>query len=475
MRRAFNGLYCFFAKNATSYAMINLSDLRPVPLGSEAAYRYLWNPNDFNGTAVRALTAGGHARKSAGHRKGRRGPVNWWPSATNPATWGGQAEMEAALGAEAGPVTPAEAEAAFHLEFAMRHYGGASNPTVPQTVANIYTQYFNMSFLAPDGINTFGDHYFGNEIRNLVGAFLAAVEAGTRPSSLVQAAAQLLSFADSNLPYVSNLFLNQVIPTAALIAPGQQSAFYSAHVVAQTALYYCHLQAFMYTALGADAWVAGDNASALGNVTLALNAMDELLMYLREGEGQGIWRGVFQFDRWTWVTGSRSVLARLSFSILGLHGAPPGPDPYTDYAIMAFEQSQPNDPLGIAGRSFPFSTFNQSEVALDVAVRVFCQDDAPAPYGSGAAGNCSTTWVGVTFSGPSANIVLFTAPHPLRTPFTPPDIHYTLDGTSPTISSPAYTGTPIVVTANTTLTARAFESGTGTPLAFNNVADIIQK
>jgi hypothetical protein len=44
MRRAFNGLYCFFAKNATSYAMINLSDLRPAPLGSEAAYRYLRNP-----------------------------------------------------------------------------------------------------------------------------------------------------------------------------------------------------------------------------------------------------------------------------------------------------------------------------------------------------------------------------------------------------------------------------------------------
>ncbi len=47
-QRIFEQLNPYVQRNATKYFMLNLSDLRPYPLGSYLISRYLWNPEVTN-------------------------------------------------------------------------------------------------------------------------------------------------------------------------------------------------------------------------------------------------------------------------------------------------------------------------------------------------------------------------------------------------------------------------------------------
>ena len=49
--RMFANVWEFWSRNATAYGMINLSDLKFVPLTAEAVFRYEWSPAAFNASA----------------------------------------------------------------------------------------------------------------------------------------------------------------------------------------------------------------------------------------------------------------------------------------------------------------------------------------------------------------------------------------------------------------------------------------
>ncbi len=176
------------------------------------------------------------------------------------------------------------------------------------------------------------------------------------------------------------------------------------------------------------------------------------------------------------------------FHLSGRHNAPAPANPYPDYAFMAYECA-PNDPSGCA--TFPLATWNAS-IAWDVVVRVVCAGSNEgrslvrggagggkgqpralrAPAAAAAAGpTCATTWVGVQYAGaPSTLVQLFVVPHASRAPVA---IHYTLDGSEPSPASPLYVA-PIDVAGNATLAARAFDVASGTGLAQQSVALIVQ-
>lgn len=50
-RRMYDQIGNFVKKNATSFFMLNLSDLRPVPLGTLAAMNFAWNANTYMNTS----------------------------------------------------------------------------------------------------------------------------------------------------------------------------------------------------------------------------------------------------------------------------------------------------------------------------------------------------------------------------------------------------------------------------------------
>lgn len=285
------------------YGMINLSDLKYVPLTAEAVYRYMYDPASFNASSacLRASIAGG-APPAARDAAGRRGHVGAWPVA--------RPGQHGCTDADFGRVTPAQAQDAFILEFATRHFGAAAGATAAQ----LYSQYFNISYMASavPGQATKADHYLGSQLRHLVSAFPGG------GASLRSAADECAAVAAANLAFVAQLYNGGVVPlAAALPAHTPASRFFNAHLLAQGAIHYFHLAAFSSTAAAAYAHLGGDGAAAAANVTLALAAMDGLLAVLRTAEGSGAWRGSYAADGWTWCWGSRQALAGLLASLEG--------------------------------------------------------------------------------------------------------------------------------------------------------------
>jgi hypothetical protein len=476
---AFRYMWEMVARNATRIGVINVSDMRHIPITMEGVFRYLWNPAAFNATAAgcpSTATANAAAASSStpsnGHVTGPRGPVGFWPVPLD----GSTCDLR---------VTPEAAMSAFLLEFATRHYGGAANASVPQAVADLHAAYFNLPYLTLSF--PMGDHFFGTSLRGLLEPFQADVDGDRHDPSLAGAAGQLLGWAAGNLPPLRALFLDTVLPLAPSIPPGTPSAFYASHVVAQIAIHYQHALAFESLGQAATAWAHGaaGPGAVLENATSALAALDACLDYLREGEGEGVWRGMYQTETWTFIVGTRARIASLvaALSGNGATAAAPPADVYADYDMYSVYECPAHDPSRCM--TFPLASFNAS-VAWDVVVRTVCATGAdvelarrgkPAASAAAAAaalslsGGCSTTPAGVTFYGGGASIALFTPVSPLRgLSFPTPVIRYTLDGSAVTPSSPAYTGAPIVITSNTTVRAQAFDGASGSPLAFETSA-----
>ena len=317
--RIFANAWQFYARNATAYGMINLSDLKFVPLTGEAVFRYLWSPESFNASArcvaATRAAAGGGARDGAG----QRGPIGAWPLP--------RAGVAGCTAADFGRVTPDAAAAAFLAEFSERHYGPAAGPAA----ADLYARYFNISYmaLAVAGTATKADHYLGSRLGKLATAFLQ------EDPSLRDAAAECKGVADGNLDYVGALYLGGVVPFVASLPAGTpQRRFAESHIGAQAAIHYYHLAAFRAAAAGAFAHIAKDSGAALANATAALGAMDALLAALRVAEGTGAWHGSYAADGWTWVWGSRQILNALVAKLAGKSLATAPANPYPDYAIV---------------------------------------------------------------------------------------------------------------------------------------------
>ena len=345
----------------------------------------MWSPAAFKTTstsACRGTNAVSDFARSGGRRAGRRGPVGFWPI---PA-----AGVNGCTAADFGAVTPAEAETKFILDFATRYYGGA-NASVPAAVADVYGRYFNISYMSIDTVCTsvptcnLGDHYLGTTLRGLTGPFDDAVTAGVRPAALAKTAQPLIDFADANLPYLEDLFTNRVLPLQPYIPSGQPAGVYASHVVMQAAVHYYHVLAFQATAAGALAYLAGDDATAASNVSAAVAAFDAMLGYMRAGEGEGVWRGVYAKDAWTWCWGTRAGLVHLLFHLRGQHITAAPPSVYPDYDFMGYECT-PNDATKC--NSFPYKTFNASVEGLSQET---CRDAEHTQMGLAAALNAAET------------------------------------------------------------------------------------
>lgn len=453
-RRIFARIWEFLVRAATAYGMINSSDSKFVPITFEAVYRYMYSPQSFNASSSCYDLPPPEAR-SAGRRVGRRGPVGWWP-------------MPRAGCKETGSVTPQQAQDAFLLEFATRHYSRPENATaLPAAAANIYGRYFNISYQSSDNGNDVGDHYLGTTLRNLIAPFEAAVDAGNRPASLGTTAQGLATFAAQNLPFVSQLFAD-ASALQPYIAPGAASTFYAGHVMAQVGISYYHLLAFQATSAAAFAYLDGNTAGTVGNLTQAVDAFNSLLAVLRTAEGTGAWRGVYRADGWTWMWGSRAQLVHLLAHVQGQHQVVAPNNPYPDYAFMTYECGA-NTLTGCP--SFPFSParYNAS-FTWDAMPRVTCASDVPGSPVPGSKA-CSTTFAGITFSGASAQVGMFAAPLPQRAPLV---IRYTLDGSLPSPTNGLVYSQFITVTGNTTVTAQSFDAATNAALLVPSVVYVVK-
>ena len=455
--RIFANVWQFFSRQATAYGMINLSDLKFVPLTAEAVFRYMWSPSSFNSSsscsARSAAVPGAPAGGSRDPATGRRSHVGAWPIA--------RPGHRSCTEADFGGVTPQEAQDKFILEFSSRHYGAAG-----AAAAQVYGSYFNISYMASavPGAATKADHYLGGQLRSLVGAFSAG------GAKLKSAADECAAVAAGNLPFVSAVWAGaQALGSGGALPAGAATRFYEAHMLAQTGIHFAHVSAFQSTAAAAYAHLAGDNVAAAANVSLALGAMDGLLATLRVAEGVGAWHGSYAADGWTWCWGSRQSLASLLATLTGKVLPPVRSNPYPDYAFMTYELAQANDPL--AAPTFPLSAFNGS-IAFDAVPRFACAGDIPPASGGGApSAACTTTWVGANITA-AADVGLFVAHYSgPGARASSRSIHYTTDGSEPTTSSPSYSG-PFQLGASCTVRSRSFDDASGAPVGPESAATV---
>ena len=431
LARIFRNIWEFWVRGATSYGMINLSDMKQVPITAEAVFRYLWNPADFNNTLA--------------------------------------------------PVTPDAAATAFYNEWSIRHYGATAGPAV----AALWGRYFALPYMAKDDCSTdcdnFGDHFLGDSLLGTVTAFQTEMDSPSAVNAaiLASAAAFLNAFGAPVAPILALLWAdtNAVAATVAASAGADGARLFAGHSLLQTAVHHFHVQAFLSVAAGAAAWARGDSAAAVTNVTAALASLDAILAALRAGES-GVWSGVYEVESWTWCVGSRANLAHLVATLSRLDSAAPPSWVYPDYAMMTYEcggEYGANSPNLCA--TFPLATFDAS-VAFDIFVRTACALDVPVgavprstSSSSSAFSKCESTFTGATIHGRAgAQIALFVVPNVKREggPFT---IRFTLDGSPVTHNADAFT-IPFFVTSNTTIRAQSFDS-TGTALGvpiFSKVA-----
>jgi hypothetical protein len=453
---AFENMWLMLQRNATAMGMINLSDMKQIPLTAEGVYRYLWNPAAFNASYAGCPSQPASISvesPSASRRQGPRSSVGFWP-------------MPSSLDPDTGSVscllttTPEIAQVNYIFEFTARHYSSPANATVSRDIAEIHALYFGSPYMSlpfPQG-----DHFFGTSLRGVLGPFQTAVNSKTFDPAIGRDAAPLLGFADQNLKSLEILFLDRVLILQPFVPAGGPSSMYASHVVAQISIHYYHTVAFRALGNAAVAWSLGSVDEAAANATAALAAIDTCLDYLRLGEGNGIWRGMYAAETWTWVIGTRGQIAVLAASIQGL-SHPAGPqDVYADNAMMQYECSGHTKNACL---SFPLSVFNAS-IAWDVMVRITCANEGPS---------CSTTVVGITYSGNSALIELITPLNPMRgSSFPTPVIRFTVDGTPVTPASPIYSG-PFTYSAGTLpIRAQAFDAVLGTPYLAENIATMTQ-
>lgn len=426
--------------------MINLSDLKYVPLTAEAVFRYMWSPSSFNASSSCLLASA--AAPNAGQRDslGRRGHLGVFTIA--------RPGVNGCTDADFGNVTPQEAQDAYVLEFSNRHYGATSGPTA----ATLYGEYFNISYITA----TLADHYLGSRLRDLIKAI------PTSGSTAV--ATECANVSAINLPLVTSIY-NGVASLKPQLS-GSPARFFSSHLSAQVAIHFGHLEAFAYGSAAAFAHLEGDAAGTIGNTTLALAALDTLLASLREAEGTGTWHGSYAADGWTWIWGSRQLLASLLATLQGKVVPSPLDNPYPDYEIMTYELDNANDP--IKSPTFPFSNFNAS-IAFDVVPRFACAGDIPpsSSYSTALtdaeAASCTSTWVGATLTAPS-QVGLFIAPYTgPGARINPFSIRYTIDGSAPTSTSDKYMGT-FLLSSNATVRSRCFDDASGVPLGSGSSA-----
>lgn len=323
---------------------------------------------------------------------------------------------------------------------------------------------------ATPGVATKADHYLGGELRKLTSAFEAAAEKHDNKSAALRAVAQeVAAVAAANLPFVSSLYLDGVLPLAAAVPAGGPSRFYAAHLTAQTAIHYGHLLAFSKLSAAALAWGAGDAAATSAGVAAALAAVDDMRSTLRAAEGDGTWSGSYAADGWTWIWGSRACIAHLQATLAGKVFPSIPSSPYPDYAFMTYETAHANDP--VATPTFPFSTFNAS-LAWDIVPRFACAGDIPSSAAAVGASDCSSTWVGVTLkAGAAAEVGFFTAAYTGSGARAPHSVRYTTDGSPVTAASTKYTA-PFSVRAPATVRARSFDDATDAPLGVESAADV---
>jgi hypothetical protein len=245
----------FVRAGATDFLLVNVSDVRPVPLSTDCVMRWGWNADPY---------------------LGQTDEVN----------------MDRML-----------------VEWSRRQFGDGIGPEV----AGIYRDYFTMPYM--DGSSRKGEHWIHRCLRRLVTKVHPLISAG-KPldPEVLGMAAEWLPFSSENRKAVQLLWGKAEALTSRI--PADRRDFYQSHVLVQIQIHLQSLASLQAACKAALAYQEEERPVAIEHASEALAACDRLQTAMRKAE-YGKWAAWYAGERFIDLQRTRLVLLDLLAALQG--------------------------------------------------------------------------------------------------------------------------------------------------------------
>lgn len=312
-------------------------------------------------------------------------------------------------GAAIGTTSPNASATAYVTEFCQQYYG-LPDASSAAAAAALWSRYWHV----PHIVNGLGDdHMSRNGIQRVAVPLAADVRNTGKPTAAtVSLALAALATINSSLAVWPPL-LEDVTAFGAAAVPAHRRDFFNAHLLLHTAVYR-HATTALHAVVNATLTLAASDGAAAGAAAMhALAAAEAEMMALFAAERAaetGKWQGLYMHDRLVDMHRARRTITDAKAAIQGArHPRPLRPN--GGYAFYNYQLAWTEN--------YPYMYPNDT-VAFTTFVRVACA----GTYAGDQVGGCFNTVDGATFTTLSTTVDMALAGHP---------IHYTLDGTNPTV------------------------------------------
>jgi hypothetical protein len=279
--RIYSEMGRFVRCGGTEFFLVNVSDIRPVPLSTDCAMRMAWNATPY---------------------LGREDQAN---------------------------------QDSFFSDWCQRQFGAE----VASEAARAYALYFKIPY--HQRALRKGDNALHTHLRQLVSGTTPMVVKGAPLSTNSMAMVQgHLRFIGQNKPAVA-----EVASKAEALMPRipvERRQFFQGHLVTQAHIHLSSLNMLEGCALALDAYAKGNKAEAITKAEQALKSADELACVLHAAE-YGKWSGWYRGEGFVGVTASRDVVRALLAALRGEPEPParPGRGPWHYYDDILYRYQVP--------------------------------------------------------------------------------------------------------------------------------------
>ena len=278
--RIYNEVGRFVRAGATEFFLVNVSDIRPVPLSTDCAMKFVWNADPYLGKSDR------------------------------------------------------ENMDAFLLDWSRRQFG----PEIAPKVADLYNQYFAIPYLRRD--QRMGENPLFWRLRSLHRRVARPISRGEPLSSRARRdMGRVQRLVRANRPHVADLLAQAKLLAEAI--PADRGPFYQSHVLTPIAVHGETLATLDAYCRALEAYDAKDKSQAVLHAEGALKANDRLYAALHKAE-YGKWSDWYRGDRFGGLEGIKYTRDRLRSLLAYLHGKTPPPvHPRRDSYKEIYEYQEP--------------------------------------------------------------------------------------------------------------------------------------
>lgn len=275
--RIYNQIGRFARAGATNFLLVNVSDIRPVPLSTDCVMKLAWNAKPY-------------LDKSDG-----------------------------------------ENLKMFLDDWSRRQFGAEAGGAI----SGIYQEYFACSYMDDSGLR--GEHWLHRSLRQLHEKTFPQVAAGNPLSDeAVKSCGDLLKFSTANRVYMEKL-LGKAEPLSPDAASGRKD-FYQSHVLTQIQIHLQSLLALEASCQAMTAYGAGDKATAITHAASALVACDRLENELHKAE-YGKWAAWYAGEKLMGLVRTRGRVENMLAALKG-EPEPVRSPLWDDYHYDSFYQYQ---------------------------------------------------------------------------------------------------------------------------------------